>query len=306
MVLFTGKTVEEAIETGLKELNISRLKAHIKVVSREKKGFLGFGRKPAQVEIENISENIINKADRKAIRGVPDEINRQNAPVKSSLEDTVELGKVTSIIREMEEKGELIDDSVKEQLLESKKSPQTILQETGHINVLEVLSAEEKQKNTNETETVSIEEASKDVSDYISKIIYEMDLEASIDITLNHRQINLKIDTPDPGRVIGYHGKVLKSLQLLAQNYLHDHYSKAFSVTVNVHDYVEHRTKTLIDFSKKIAKRVLASGEKYEMNPMSNTERKIIHKTITAIEGVDSYSEGNDPNRYVVVVPSND
>ncbi|MBJ8349804.1 RNA-binding cell elongation regulator Jag/EloR [Streptococcus zalophi] len=307
MVLFTGKTVEEAIENGLKELNISRLKAHIKVVSREKKGFLGFGRKPAQVEIENISENIINKADRKAVRGVPDEINRQNAPVKSSLEDTVELGKVTSIIRELEEKGERIDDSVKEQLLESKKSPQTILQETGHINVLEVLSAEENQKNDKkETEAISIEEASKDVSNYISKIIYEMDLEATIDITHNNRQINLKIDTPDPGRVIGYHGKVLKSLQLLAQNYLHDHYSKTFSVTVNVHDYVEHRTKTLIDFSKKIAKRVLESGEQYEMNPMSNTERKIIHKTITAIEGVDSYSEGNDPNRYVVVAPSND
>ncbi|MCU9533394.1 RNA-binding cell elongation regulator Jag/EloR [Streptococcus sp. CSL10205-OR2] len=307
MVLFTGKTVEEAIENGLKELNISRLKAHIKVVSREKKGFLGFGRKPAQVEIESISEAIINKADRKAVRGVPDEINSQNAPVKSSLEDTVELGKVTSIIRELEEKGELIDDSVKEQLLESKKSPQTILQETGHINVLEVLGAEKNQENAKkETEMVSIEEASEDVSNYISKIIYEMDLEATIDITHTHRQINLKIDTPDPGRVIGYHGKVLKSLQLLAQNYLHDHYSKTFSVSVNVHDYVEHRTKTLIDFSKKIAKRVLESGEKYEMNPMSNTERKIIHKTITAIEGVDSFSEGNDPNRYVVVVPSND
>lgn len=303
MVLFTGKTVEEAIENGLNELNISRLKAHIKVISREKKGFLGFGRKLAQVEIESISESIINKADRKAVRGVPDEINNQNAPVKSSLEDTVELGKVTSIIKEMEEKGELIDESVKEQLLESKKSPQTILQETGHINILKVLSAEKNQEN-NKPEIVSIEEAGQNVSNYISKIIYEMDLEATIDITHSNRQINLKIDTPDPGRIIGYHGKVLKSLQLLAQNYLYDRYSKTLSVSVNVHDYVEHRTKTLIEFSKKIAKRVLESGEQYEMNPMSNTERKIIHKTIAAIEGVDSYSEGNDPNRYVVVIPN--
>ncbi len=44
MVLFTGATVEEAIEKGLQELNISRLRAHIKVVSREKKRFLGFGK----------------------------------------------------------------------------------------------------------------------------------------------------------------------------------------------------------------------------------------------------------------------
>ena len=46
MVLFTGSTVEEAIQNGLNELNIPRMKAHIKVVSREKKGFFGlFGKK---------------------------------------------------------------------------------------------------------------------------------------------------------------------------------------------------------------------------------------------------------------------
>ncbi|HER2389612.1 TPA: Jag N-terminal domain-containing protein, partial [Streptococcus pyogenes] len=75
MVLFTGKTVEEAIETGLQELGLSRLKAHIKVISKEKKGFLGFGKKPAQVDIEGISDKTVYKADKKATRGVPEDIN---------------------------------------------------------------------------------------------------------------------------------------------------------------------------------------------------------------------------------------
>lgn len=135
----------------------------------------------------------------------------------------------------------------------------------------------------------------------MTKIIYEMDIEASIERTNNRRQINLQIETPEAGRVIGYHGKVLKSLQLLAQNFLHDRYSKNFSVSLNVHDYVEHRTETLIDFTKKVSKRVLESGQDYTMDPMSNSERKIVHKTVSAIDGVESYSEGNDPNRYVVV-----
>lgn len=90
MVIFTGKTVEEAIENGLNELQIPRLKAHIRVVSREKKGFLGFGRKLAQVDIENIDEKTAHKANQKAVRGVPDEINQLNEPVSSSLEDTIE------------------------------------------------------------------------------------------------------------------------------------------------------------------------------------------------------------------------
>ena len=62
MVLFTGSTVEEAIQNGLNELEIPRMKAHIKVISREKKGFLGlFGKKPAQVDIEPISETTVVK-----------------------------------------------------------------------------------------------------------------------------------------------------------------------------------------------------------------------------------------------------
>jgi len=78
MVVFTGSTVEEAIQKGLKELDIPRLKAHIKVISREKNGFLGlFGKKPAQVDIEAISETTVIKANQQAVKGVPKEINEQ-------------------------------------------------------------------------------------------------------------------------------------------------------------------------------------------------------------------------------------
>ena len=76
MVLFTGSTVEEAIQKGLKELDIPRMKAHIKVVSKEKKGFLGlFGKKPAQVDIEAISETTVIKANQQAIIVVQKEVN---------------------------------------------------------------------------------------------------------------------------------------------------------------------------------------------------------------------------------------
>ena len=326
MVIFTGRTVEDAIEKGLKELNLSRLKAHIKVVSREKKGFFGFGKKPAQVDIEGINEVTAHRANQKAVKGVPEEVNQKNEPVSSKFEDTMELRKVASIIKKMEERGEVIDDSVKEDIVMHKKKTQTILEESGHTEVLEALGKTDdvneavvepkevsdtpKPVNTDQSfeEFVAsefpaqrelskdIEKATEEVADYVKKIIYEMDVEATVETSHNRRQINLQIETPEAGRVIGYHGKVLKSL-------LHDRYSKNFSVILNVHDYVEHRTETLIEFTRKAASRVLETGKDYVMDPMSNSERKIVHKTITSIEGVDSYSEGNDPNRYVVVTP---
>ncbi|WP_431770697.1 RNA-binding cell elongation regulator Jag/EloR [Streptococcus gallolyticus] len=328
MVIFTGRTVEDAIEKGLKELHLSRLKAHIKVVSREKKGFLGFGKKPAQVDIEGVNEVTAHRANQKVVKGVPEEVNQKNEPVSSKFEDTMELRKVASIIKKMEERGEVIDDSVKEDIVMHKKKTQTILEEAGHTEVLEALEKAEEpveeDVQVDESPEVAkteqsfeefvasefsaqrelskdIEKATEEVAEYVKKIIYEMDIDATVETSHNRRQINLQIETPEAGRVIGYHGKVLKSLQLLSQNFLHDRYSKNFSVILNVHDYVEHRTETLIEFTRKAANRVLETGKDYVMDPMSNSERKIVHKTITSIDGVDSYSEGNDPNRYVVV-----
>lgn len=294
MVLFTGKTVEEAIGKGLQELGLSRLKAHIKVISKEKKGFLGFGKKPAQVDIEGINEKTVYKADKKAVRGVPEEINRQNAPVVNP--DEVELEELKAVRSE----GKRVAQSVAHQSINPSSTDQSVPAQSKAQPASSAAGMSQLDPAAADT-SKDIELAAQEVSDYVTKIIYEMDIEASIERTNNRRQINLQIETPEAGRVIGYHGKVLKSLQLLAQNFLHDRYSKNFSVSLNVHDYVEHRTETLIDFTKKVSKRVLESGQDYTMDPMSNSERKIVHKTVSAIDGVESYSEGNDPNRYVVV-----
>ena len=315
MVLFTGSTVEEAIQKGLNELNIPRMKAHIKVVSKEKKGFFGlFGKKPAQVDIEAISETTVVKANQQAIKGVPKEINDQNDPVKTVSEATVDLGHVVAAIKKIEEEGQEISEEVKAEILKNDKEASTILEETGHIAVLKELEPEETQDNDDEEQssdlenlglkvepTYDTEKVVEEVTDYVQAIIDDMDVEGTISSTSNRRSINMQIDTNEPGRIIGYHGKVLKSLQLLAQNYLYNRYSKTFYITINVNDYVEHRAEVLQSYAQKLATRVLEEGRSQMTDPMSSSERKIIHRIISRIEGVTSYSEGDEPNRYVVV-----
>lgn len=315
MVLFTGSTVEEAIQNGLNELNIPRMKAHIKVVSREKKGFFGlFGKKPAQVDIEAISETTVVKANQQAIKGVPKEINDQNDPVKTVSEATVDLGHVVAAIKKIEEEGQEISEEVKAEILKNDKEASTILEETGHIAVLKELQPEEIQENADEEQgsdlenlglkvepTYDTEKVVEEVTDYVQAIIDDMDVEGTISSTSNRRSINMQIDTNEPGRIIGYHGKVLKSLQLLAQNYLYNRYSKTFYITINVNDYVEHRAEVLQSYAQKLATHVLEEGRSQMTDPMSSSERKIIHRIISRMEGVTSYSEGDEPNRYVVV-----
>lgn len=315
MVLFTGSTVEEAIQKGLNELNIPRMKAHIKVISREKKGFFGlFGTKPAQVDIEAISETTVVKANQQAIKGVPKEINDQNDPVKTVSEATVDLGHVVAAIKKIEEEGQEISEEVKAEILKNDKEASTILEETGHIEVLKELQPEETQDEVEPEKgsdlenlglkvepTYDTEKVVEEVTNYVQAIIDDMDVEGTISSTSNRRSINMQIDTNEPGRIIGYHGKVLKSLQLLAQNYLYNRYSKTFYITINVNDYVEHRAEVLQSYAQKLATRVLEDGRSQVTDPMSSSERKIIHRIISRMEGVTSYSEGDEPNRYVVV-----
>ena len=325
MVVFTGSTVEEAIQKGLKELDIPRMKAHIKVISREKKGFLGlFGKKPAQVDIEAISETTVIKANQQAVKGVPKEINEQNEPVKTVSEATVDLGHVVEAIKKIEEEGQGVSDEVKAEILKNEKHASTILEETGHIEILNELQLEEtsqeelavsvvaheaEQTERQELEDLGlkiessfdIDQVATEVTTYVQTIIDDMDVEATLSNDYNRRSINLQIDTNEPGRIIGYHGKVLKALQLLAQNYLYNRYSRTFYITINVNDYVEHRAEVLQTYAQKLATRVLEEGRSRQTDPMSNSERKIIHRIISRMDGVTSYSEGDEPNRYVVV-----
>ena len=341
MVVYSGQTVEQAIEKGLKDLNLPRMKAHIKVISREKKGFLGFGKKPAQVSVEPINEGIVHKADCDVIKVAPDVVTQLDDFVTSSKEETIASKKVTKLVTSSDNKEEaqeiltqpvatetfgkelpgkkttIIPLSVKRESSEEDATEPKVtslapkLEPVAQLQTVETSESEDdfssfvasefSSDESSESNLEDVQAASDDVLSYLEKIIYEMDVDASLEVSHNRRNIIIQIETDQPGRVIGYHGKVLKSLQLLAQNYLHDRHSKRSSVVLNVRDYLEQRTETLIDLAEKIAAKVKETGREYVMDPMTNSERKIIHKSLSQIEGVESHSEGDDPNRYVVV-----
>ena len=346
MVVYSGRTVEQAIEKGLKDLNLPRMRAHIKVISREKKGFLGFGKKPARVSVEPINEKIAHEADQNTVKVAPDAIKQFDDSVASPKDETIAFNKVTKLVTVSDNKeiaqenlkqpvsteplGEELTDKKQEQpkatiiplsvkresseedatepevtslapKLEPVAQLQTVETSESEDDFSSFVASEFSSDESSESTLEEVQAAADDVLSYLEKIIYEMDVDASLEVSHNRRNIIIQIETDQPGRVIGYHGKVLKSLQLLAQNYLHDRHSKRSSVVLNVRDYLEQRTETLIDLAEKIAAKVKETGREYVMDPMTNSERKIIHKSLSQIEGVESHSEGDDPNRYVVV-----
>ena len=136
MVVYSGRTVEQAIEKGLKDLNLPRMRAHIKVISREKKGFLGFGKKPARVSVEPIDEKLGHKADSNAVKSVPETGNQQNEFVTSPKEDAIAFNKVTKfakasdnkeVAQEVSKRPEAIETLVEELSEKKKEQPKATI-----------------------------------------------------------------------------------------------------------------------------------------------------------------------------------
>lgn len=104
--------------------------------------------------------------------------------------------------------------------------------------------------------------------------------------------------------IIGRRGELLDNIQYLAGLVANAGEEQYYRITVNAGDYRERREKSLMILASKIAYKSLRLNKRLALEPMSPYERRVIHKAIEEIDGVESYSEGEGANRRVVVEPT--
>ena len=109
---------------------------------------------------------------------------------------------------------------------------------------------------------------------------------------------------PDVGLLIGRHGQTIDAVQYLLNVIAYRAYGDdKRDVVVDAAGYRARRQATLESLADRAAERVLESGEPEELEPMTAVERKVVHLRLKEVAGVGTTSEGNEPNRYVVVFP---
>jgi spoIIIJ-associated protein len=108
---------------------------------------------------------------------------------------------------------------------------------------------------------------------------------------------------PDLGLVIGKHGQTIDAIQYLA-NAVSRAAGREDEVVVDAAGYRARRTASLEAVALRSARRAAATGSPVELDPMTAVERKIVHEALKDDPEVETQSEGKEPNRYVVVVPS--
>lgn len=167
----------------------------------------------------------------------------------------------------------------------------------------------EEQKNVAETASVETHKVvvSEEVVDKAKKFLQEvfsaMKIEAAMEKFINPQDgsVTIRLHGDDMGILIGKHGQTLDSLQYLTNLVANKEEKEWTRIIIDVEDYRDRRVETLTRLAKRLADRVRREGEPVSLEPMNPHERKIVHLALQNDRRVETHSEGEEPNRYIVI-----
>lgn len=316
----TGKTVDEAIISALKELGITADEAEIEILEQGKKGIFGIGRKDARVRVGvkeekpeeaseaklSVGEAVSQAAEAvKVAAGLAAEAAAEAASKAASSikEDVAEAAKDFS-----EEIADKVDD-VKQDVAEAAKEFGKRVERSRRERRGERGSRgerERRQESAAEAEAPKYAISDESVvaaREFLQKVFAAMKIEVVMEKFINRQEgsITFRLHGDDMGILIGKHGQTLDSLQYLANLVANKNSWERVRVIIDVEDYRDRRAETLTRLASRLAEKVRRTGERVALEPMNPHERKIIHMALQGDRKVTTLSEGEPPYRHVVI-----
>jgi spoIIIJ-associated protein len=147
-------------------------------------------------------------------------------------------------------------------------------------------------------------EQTAEVRELVQRIVDGIGVSARLMLEENDDAIVVSCVGPDLGMLIGRHGQTIDAIQYLANAVMYrSHPEDRKEVVVDAAGYRARRRASLEALAVRSAERALSSGDPIELEPMSAVERKIVHIRLKEFDGVETTSEGTEPNRFVVIQP---
>lgn len=294
-----ASTTEEAIEKGLKALGIKKEEAEVSVSQESKKGFLGIGQKDAVVVVKrkNAKSAVEELVTKEMILG-----EKEPSTIDTTKRSNTDEPVISPVAENPEDVLGAVED--KEDIEHTQAEGESVQKETVDVSeekTEEPQKPEKKEVVLNETDEAAIQS----VADYIERIALKMGVDdVSVSVKRADRRVQYIIDTEDAGLIIGRHGKVLNSLQTLAQIQLHQVADNKLFAKVDAENYRDRRQHTVEQLASRTAEKVKRTKRPVILEPMPAHERKQIHRFLNQHKGVQTHSEGKEPHRYLVVEPS--
>jgi spoIIIJ-associated protein len=137
----------------------------------------------------------------------------------------------------------------------------------------------------------------------LDEIVDALDLDAEVVVEETAEEIAARVEGEELGLLIGRRGQTIDAVQLICYRVAFRGRGERKRVSVDAAGYRQRRRETVERQADRAAERALESGKEIELEPMSPTERKIIHDRLKDRSGLETFSEGEEPERCVIVAP---
>jgi spoIIIJ-associated protein len=191
-------------------------------------------------------------------------------------------------------------------LVEVEDSDDDLADETGEVEGADedlADDADEDDEDGEEDDLTSLEEEGDIAADYIEGLLDIADLDGDIDMDVEGDRAVVSVVGATLDELVGDDGEVLEALQELTRLAVHRKTGTRARLMLDVGGFRVRRRAELADLGRSVADEVARTGEPKKLRAMSPFERKIIHDAV-AVAGLRSESEGEEPNRRVVVFPA--
>lgn len=284
-VTTTGKTVEEATDSALDQLGIDVDEAEIEVLEEPRSGLFGRTRGEAKVRVRVRPTEVRPKRDtrRRERRGGEGRGNNGNG---ETAERSSDAGSSAASSKPPRSRGGSGSG-------EGRRAP------------AEKRSKEKDVDMDQDREPVDPAVVGAAAVTFMEGLVEAFGASATVELQQDETEIEVRVNGSDLGLMVGPGGRTLTAVQDLArvaaQRRLGDHDTH---LRIDVAGYRERRTESLQAFAHKIAAQVRETGKAVAIEPMASPDRKVIHDVLSGEDGVTTRSQGEDPNRRVIVSPA--
>jgi spoIIIJ-associated protein len=298
----TGKTVDEAKERALDQLGVHHEDAEFEILEEPKAGLFGRVRGEARVRARVRPAQVRQKVDRRD-RKRSDRADKAEKSDRAPKAEKAEKAEKAGASSEKSSNGE-----------KAEKAPRPAKAAAGGTRQRqprEPKPAAERTPKSNpkssEEQAVDARQVGEEATRFMSGLIDAFGFSGDVELVEDGDDLEVRVQGKELGLLVGPRGTTLQAVQDLArvasQRRLGDHDTR---LRVDIGGYRERRRQALGQFAQQMSDEVKASGVARVLEPMSSADRKVIHDTLSDVEGIATRSEGDDPYRRVIIAPAND
>jgi spoIIIJ-associated protein len=307
----TGQTVEEATELALDQLGVDEADAEVEVLEEPRVGLFGRTRGQARIKARvrpSVPRQKVERRDRRRSKeATPSRTNGRGRTRGGS--DSPPATVAPAVAESVpEDPGNGSGPSASESAgSDPNRARRSRRGRSGPRVAANGSATEHPEGDTDMSDDATVEQQADIISEFLNGLVDAFGYEASlVSEQIDEETIELRVDGSNLGLLIGPKGQTLQAVQELSRTVVQrqatgTHHGR---VRLDIGGYRQRRREALERFAIQVADDVKSSGVAKVLEPMQAADRKVVHDVINDIEGIETYSEGEDHQRRVVVRPA--